>query len=105
MGPQPQHPCLVSNEYLVYIYTKFVYWIIKYIVSKFLVFTPAFTITRINFSTFGQFNAIPIEGAVHHLDDESQQLLGRSNTLRQEEITEEIEVVLLSIDGVKKSRI
>jgi len=36
-----------------------------------------------------------LEGAVQHLDDESLALLRRSNTLRQEEITEEIEVILL----------
>ena len=36
-----------------------------------------------------------LEGAVHHLDDESEKLARRSNILRQEEIIEEIEVILL----------
>lgn len=40
-----------------------------------------------------------LEGAVRHLDEQSQQLLRRANTLRQEEITEEIEVILLSAGG------
>ena len=37
-----------------------------------------------------------LDGAVQYLDKESLQLLRKSNTLRQEEITEEIEVILLS---------
>ncbi len=41
-----------------------------------------------------------LEGAVRHLEDKSQELLRRSNTLRQEEITEEIEVILLSADSL-----
>jgi len=41
-----------------------------------------------------------LDGAVQYLEEESQQLLRRSNTLRQEEITEEIEVILLSADSV-----
>jgi F-type H+-transporting ATPase subunit gamma len=36
-----------------------------------------------------------LEGAIQHLDEESATLVRRSNTLRQEEITEEIEVILL----------
>jgi F-type H+-transporting ATPase subunit gamma len=36
-----------------------------------------------------------LEGAVKHLDDESAALTHRANALRQEEITEEIEVILL----------
>jgi len=39
---------------------------------------------------------IHLEGAVQHLDDESIELQHRSNALRQEEITEEIEVILLN---------
>ncbi|MEJ2307758.1 MAG: F0F1 ATP synthase subunit gamma [Gammaproteobacteria bacterium] len=45
---------------------------------------------------------VHLEGAVRHLDDESAELERRSNILRQEEITEEIEVLLLSaatLDG------
>ncbi|MBV1889135.1 MAG: F0F1 ATP synthase subunit gamma [Proteobacteria bacterium] len=38
-----------------------------------------------------------LEHAVQQLDDKSAALLRRSNTLRQEEITEEIEVILLSV--------
>jgi len=37
-----------------------------------------------------------LEGAVKHLDDESSELARQCNTLRQEEIIEEIEVILLS---------
>jgi F-type H+-transporting ATPase subunit gamma len=37
-----------------------------------------------------------LEGAVRHLDDKSAALLRESNALRQEEIIEEIEVILLS---------
>ena len=37
-----------------------------------------------------------LEGAVQHLDDKSANLLHKSNTLRQEETLEEIEVILLS---------
>jgi len=37
-----------------------------------------------------------LEGAVHHLEDKSADLLHRCNVLRQEEIIEEIEVILLS---------
>lgn len=37
-----------------------------------------------------------LEGAVRHLDDEAEELKHRSNALRQEEIIEEIEVILLS---------
>ena len=41
-----------------------------------------------------------LDGAVQHLDEESEQLLRQSNALRQEEITEEIEVILLSADSL-----
>jgi F-type H+-transporting ATPase subunit gamma len=37
-----------------------------------------------------------LEGAINHLDEESSQLAQQCNTLRQEEIIEEIEVILLS---------
>jgi len=37
-----------------------------------------------------------LEGAVKHLDDESDELSRQYNALRQEEIIEEIEVILLS---------
>jgi F-type H+-transporting ATPase subunit gamma len=37
-----------------------------------------------------------LEGAVRHLDDEATKLAHQCNTLRQEEIIEEIEVILLS---------
>jgi F-type H+-transporting ATPase subunit gamma len=43
-----------------------------------------------------------LEGAVTHLDEEGEEMQRRSNALRQEEITEEIEVILLSaasLDG------
>jgi F-type H+-transporting ATPase subunit gamma len=37
-----------------------------------------------------------LEGAVKHMDEESDELRRQCNTLRQEEIIEEIEVILLS---------
>jgi len=37
-----------------------------------------------------------LEGAVKHLDDKSEELSRQCNALRQEEIIEEIEVILLS---------
>lgn len=40
-----------------------------------------------------------LEGAVKHLHEESTRLIRTGNMLRQEEITEEIEVILLSADS------
>jgi len=45
-----------------------------------------------------------LEGAVQHLDDKSENLLHQSNALRQEEIIEEIEVILLSASSLGESR-
>jgi F-type H+-transporting ATPase subunit gamma len=49
-----------------------------------------------------------LEGAVHHLDEKSVELKHQCNALRQEEIIEEIEVILLSStsldDGHYKNR-
>lgn len=45
-----------------------------------------------------------LEGAVQHLDDKSANLLHQSNALRQEEIIEEIEVILLSASSLDESR-
>ncbi|MDD5216054.1 MAG: hypothetical protein PHQ03_11035 [Methylococcales bacterium] len=36
-----------------------------------------------------------LDGAVQHLDNQTQNLYRKSQTFRQEEITEEIEVILL----------
>lgn len=44
-----------------------------------------------------------LEGAVDHLDDELQDLGRRYNTLRQEQIIEEIEVILLSAAGATEA--
>jgi F-type H+-transporting ATPase subunit gamma len=44
-----------------------------------------------------------LEGAVRHLEDKSADLLHQCNLLRQEEITEEIEVILLSTDSLDNS--
>jgi F-type H+-transporting ATPase subunit gamma len=44
-----------------------------------------------------------LEGAVRHLEDKSADLLHRCNLLRQEEIIEEIEVILLSTDSLDNS--
>jgi len=41
-----------------------------------------------------------LDGAVRHLDDKTTDLSRRSNMLRQEEIIEEIEVILLSADSL-----
>ena len=43
-----------------------------------------------------------LEGAVRRLDDESTELARRYNMLRQEEIIEEIEVILLSTADVNE---
>jgi F-type H+-transporting ATPase subunit gamma len=43
-----------------------------------------------------------LEDAVKHLDDESEELARQSNALRQEEIIEEIEVILLSADSLQE---
>jgi F-type H+-transporting ATPase subunit gamma len=43
-----------------------------------------------------------LEGAVHHLDKKSEVLLRKSNVLRQEEITEEIEVILLNATNLEQ---
>jgi F-type H+-transporting ATPase subunit gamma len=45
-----------------------------------------------------------LEGAVQHLDDESEKLARKCNALRQEEIIEEIEVILLSAASIDESR-
>ncbi len=45
-----------------------------------------------------------LEGAVKHLDDESEKLTRQCNALRQEEIVEEIEVILLSTGRLDKNR-
>jgi F-type H+-transporting ATPase subunit gamma len=44
-----------------------------------------------------------LEGAVKHLDEEADKLSKRSNALRQEEIIEEIEVILLNTGGLDES--
>jgi F-type H+-transporting ATPase subunit gamma len=44
-----------------------------------------------------------LEGAVTYLDDESQRITHRCHTLRQEEIIEEIEVILLSASSVEEA--
>jgi F-type H+-transporting ATPase subunit gamma len=43
-----------------------------------------------------QFRVTHLEGAVRHLDDESAELQRQCNSLRQEEIIEEIEEIMLS---------
>jgi F-type H+-transporting ATPase subunit gamma len=45
-----------------------------------------------------------LEGAVRHLDDKSATLQHQSNALRQEEIIEEIEVILLSASSLDENR-
>jgi len=41
-----------------------------------------------------------LEGVVKHLDDESEDLARKCNALRQEEIIEEIEVILLGASDI-----
>ena len=41
-----------------------------------------------------------LEGAVEHLEDKAKELTSQSNALRQEEIIEEIEVILLSSTNI-----
>ena len=43
-----------------------------------------------------------LDGAISHLDDEAVELRRKSNALRQEEIIEEIEVILLSAASLSK---
>lgn len=43
-----------------------------------------------------------LEGAIHRLEERTEALLLRRNALRQEEITEEIEVILLSAKAVQQ---
>lgn len=45
-----------------------------------------------------------LEGATRHLGDESAELLRHCNALRQEEIIEEIEVILLSAESLQPRR-
>lgn len=40
-----------------------------------------------------------LEAALHHLDDRREDLARRSRALRQEEITEEIEIILLNVEA------
>jgi F-type H+-transporting ATPase subunit gamma len=42
-----------------------------------------------------------LEGAVEHLEDKAKELVSQSNALRQEEIIEEIEVILLSSTNIE----
>jgi len=44
-----------------------------------------------------------LEGAVRHLDDETAKLHRKSQIYRQEEITEEIEVILLNADNISET--
>jgi len=44
-----------------------------------------------------------LDGAVKHLDDEAAEMARKSNTLRQEEIIEEIEVILLNATSLGES--
>jgi len=46
-----------------------------------------------------------LESAIHRLDNRSDELRGKCNALRQEEIIEEIEVILLNIDSMTHKNI
>lgn len=41
-----------------------------------------------------------LEGAVQHMDDKAIELTSQCNALRQEEVIEEIEAILLSADSL-----
>lgn len=43
-----------------------------------------------------------LEGAIQRLDEKTGELDRRSQVLRQEEITEEIEIILLSVEGIRR---
>ena len=45
-----------------------------------------------------------LEGAVEHMDDKNNELISKCNALRQEEIIEEIEVILLSTTSLDTNR-
>jgi F-type H+-transporting ATPase subunit gamma len=45
-----------------------------------------------------------MDGAIRHIDGESGRLRMRSNSLRQEEITEEIELILLTAESLLRNR-
>lgn len=45
-----------------------------------------------------------LEGAVEHMDDKNNELISKCNALRQEEIIEEIEVILLSATSLDVDR-
>ena len=45
-----------------------------------------------------------LENAVNHLDDKSDELARRCSAMRQEEIIEEIEVILLSSGSIDERR-
>jgi len=45
-----------------------------------------------------------LEGAIQRLDEKTKALSQRARTLRQEEITEEIEIILLSVEGSLASK-
>ena len=44
-----------------------------------------------------------LEGAVRRLEQDVEELARRRNILRQEEITEEIEVIMLSVEATRKT--
>jgi F-type H+-transporting ATPase subunit gamma len=44
-----------------------------------------------------------LEGAVDYMDDKAEELSGKCNALRQEEIIEEIEVILLNSGGPEET--
>lgn len=50
--------------------------------------------------TENNFRVRHLDGAVRHIDGQAEELARQSNALRQEEIVEEIEVILLSAESV-----
>ncbi|MBV1930725.1 MAG: F0F1 ATP synthase subunit gamma [Porticoccaceae bacterium] len=63
-------------------------------------FSTLFEILYLSLIAENQRRVSHLEHAVQQLDDKSAALLRRGNTLRQEEITEEIEVILLSTSNL-----
>ena len=51
-----------------------------------------------------QHRLVHMENALHHIEEDSARLRLRYNALRQEEITEEIEIILLSAEAISAGR-
>lgn len=57
----------------------------------------------VSLMTENQDRMMHLDGAVRHLDEEAEELTRQYNAVRQEEIIEEIEVILLSSEPIEES--